>query len=685
MTTQNTTPQAQSGRRSQHDMPLLGRSAAVGTVNVEARSVDLVWTTGAPVKRYDWWRERWYLEELSLDPAHVRMGRLQSGAANLLNTHSSWDLSSVLGVITSADIDGGEGAATVRFSRRPDVEPYFQDVVDGIVRSVSVGYATYAIEMIAPETEGGLWTYRAVDWEPYELSMVPIPADAGAMTRSADGRAGPENSQRTFVCAFTEVVQPPAAAGTQSRKGTHMNGEDTTNSAAQPQAVSTPAAPAVNQRALDEARQAGATAEAQRQQEIRDAVRLGGLDAAFADGLIAQRDMTGTSAGLAVLREMHARSAANPTRTAAQIETLRDETEQRRGAMADAITLRSDPRAQLGAERIEAARQYRGLRLMDMARDCIEAAGGSTRGMSQREVARMALNLERGMSGTSDFPEILGNTVNRSLRQAYDLQPRTFTGWCRQSTAPDFKQIARTQLSESSTLKQVKEGGEYKAVTFGESAEKYSLGKYGGIVALTWETLINDDLDAFSRIPLALAAEAGALESDIVYGILLGASKMADGKSLFDAAHGNLAAAGADIDEVSLSAARAAMRKQKGMKGRQLNLSPSFLIVGPDNELAANKYTSTNFVAASAGAINPAYNTSLEVVTEGRVEGLDWFMTAAPGLVDTIEYAYLEGEEGIFTEQRNGFEVDGVQIKVRHVFAAKAIDWRGLYKTPAKP
>jgi len=47
-----------------------------------------------------------------------------------------------------------------------------------------------------------------------------------------------------------------------------------------------------------------------------------------------------------------------------------------------------------------------------------------------------------------------------------------------------------------------------------------------------------------------------------------------------------------------------------------------------------------------------------------------------------VEYSYLEGESGLFTTRREGFEVDGVEIKARHVFAAKAIDWRGVQKNP---
>jgi hypothetical protein len=122
------------------------------------------------------------------------------------------------------------------------------------------------------------------------------------------------------------------------------------------------------------------------------------------------------------------------------------------------------------------------------------------------------------------------------------------------------------------------------------------------------------------------------------------------------------------------------MRKQTGLKGRVLNLTPSFLIVGPDNESLANKYTSASFVAAKAGDINPNFNTSLEVVVDSRIAGNAWYLSAAPAMVDTVEYCYLEGEQGLYTEQRLGFEVDGLQIKARHVVAAKSIDHRGMYK-----
>lgn len=670
------------------DMPMMSRLAPVTAVNAESRTVDLVWTTGAGVQRYDWYNDRYYMEELSLDPKHVRMDRLASGRAPLLNTHNRYDLSAVFGVIRSASLEGTQGVGTAEFSKREDVEPFYQDVVGGIISNISVGYTVYEYDRIPPSVDGKPWIYRAIDWEPAELSLCPIGADADCGTRSDDPakpNTGP--SVRMAPCKFntrsTSVAQPPAAAGNQTRKEPTMPGEEIITAAS--------ASTAPTEAQLSAARAEGAQGEGTRQDGIREAVRLGGLDETYALQLIGQREMTAADAGMAVLREKAKRDAAAPTRSAANITTVSDETEVRRAAIGDAIALRANPAAFKGdAKRTDAARQYRGLTMIDMARESIEAAGGSTRSLSRREIAVMAMNLDRdlqgrsGMHSTSDFPQILASTVNRSLRAAYMLQPRTFTGWARESTAPDFREIARTQLSESAAFKSVKEGGEYKMLSFGESAEKYSLGKWGGIIALTWESLVNDDLAAFDRMPLALAAEAAAIEGDIVYGILTGAATMSDGLALFHADHANLAGAGGAISEITLGAARAAMRKQTGLKGRVLNLTPSFLIAGPDNETLANKFTSASFVAAKSIDINPSYNTTLEVVIDPRIAGNNWHLSAAPSLVDTIEYSYLEGEQGLFTETRQGFEVDGLQIKARHVFGAKAIDWRGMHKNPGQ-
>ena len=78
------------------------------TVDEEARTIELVWSTGTAVRRRDFWTGKPYDEVLSLDPDHVDLSRLNGGAP-LLNTHGAYDLGDVIGVVERAWIEkGGE-------------------------------------------------------------------------------------------------------------------------------------------------------------------------------------------------------------------------------------------------------------------------------------------------------------------------------------------------------------------------------------------------------------------------------------------------------------------------------------------------------------------------------------------------------------------------------------------------
>lgn len=673
------------------DIPMQTRLQPVTSVNSDKRTAELSWTAGGRVLRYDWWTGDRYWEELSLEAGAVRLERLNGGAP-LLNTHSRWDLSDVIGVVESARLEKTEGLASVRFSKRDDVEPYFQDVRDGIIRNVSVGYIVHRYLKIDPPAETNDFpTWRAIDWEPFELSLVPVGADAGAQVRARgadEGASGEAAQVRLFPCEF--ITTAGAAADSSTRKEHDMTKTVTQGGAP----VAEPNTETEEQRQSAEAKRKAdqetatraADAENKRATEVRAMARKAGFDDVFADTLAGDRLVTVEEAGRRIIDAIAAKQNKTPTRSVqGGIHTISAEDDVRREAIQEAILHRAAPDKHKLTDR---AREYRGMTLIDMGRDAIERAGGSARGLSRREISVLSLNLDRdlmgraGMHGTTDFPNILASTVNRTLRAGYEQYPRTFTGWCRPATAPDFRQVARTQLSELTAFQQVNEGGEYKYLSMGDSAEKYSLVKYGGIVAFTWESMINDDLNAFDRLPSMVGAEAAANESDIVYGILSANAALSDAVALFHATHNNLAGAGTAISVASLTTGRAAIRKQTGPKGRTLNLVPDYLVVGPDKEGEANQFTSVQFVAAKSVDINPAFNTTLEVVVEPRVPTTTWYLACTPARVDTIEYAHLEGEESVYTETRQGFEVDGVQVKARQVFAAKAIDFRGMYKNP---
>lgn len=352
--------------------------------------------------------------------------------------------------------------------------------------------------------------------------------------------------------------------------------------------------------------------------------------------------------------------------------TIRDETETRREMMASALLHRTNAKLVLP----DGARQFRGMSMMDLARESLENAGIKTRGMDRMEIAK------RSFETTSDLPSVLANVANKSLRTAYESAPRTFKPWARQNTAPDFKQMSRVALSDAPALEAVPEAGEFKRGAFTDGKEVYQLATYGKIVGMSRQAIINDDLSAFTRLPALMAMAAANIESDTVYGILTANAALSDTVALFHSSHANLTGTGTAISVAALGVARAMMRVQKSPALAVLNLAPKYLIVPAALETIANQFTSADFVSAKSGDINP-FKGNLEVITEARLDAtsaLSWYLAADNNAIDTIEYSYLEGQEGAYLETRQGFDVDGMEFKARLDFAAKAIDYRGLYK-----
>lgn len=345
----------------------------------------------------------------------------------------------------------------------------------------------------------------------------------------------------------------------------------------------------------------------------------------------------------------------------------------------------------------EGAGEFRGMSLTDMARDVLEASGVKTRGMSKVEIASEALSQRSGgMHSTSDFTVILGNTVNRTLRAGYEAAPQTFRPLVREVSVSDFKSVTRAQLGEAPQLEKVNEHGEFKRGTIGEGSETYRIATFGKIVGITRQALINDDLGAFTRIAQMFGVQAAQLESDLVWWQILSNPTMGDNVALFHlASHNNLQTTAA-FAKGTLSKMRTAMAKQKGMDGKTvLNIRPSFLMIPVELEdTAAELLRSVRYPDAVANTVADSLK-ALTIISEPRIDnGIDnasvgaavvgsataHYMAASPAQTDTIELAYLEGNRGVYTESKMGFNTDGVEIKVRLDAGAKVIDWRAFQK-----
>ncbi|WP_425099330.1 prohead protease/major capsid protein fusion protein [Tropicibacter sp. S64] len=671
------------------ELPAMRRSAelAPNTADADTRTVEVVWSAGARVRRATFFGEP-YDEELSLDPAHVRLDRLNAGAP-FLKVHELDTLDAVIGSVVpgSARIENGRGIALVRISERADVEPIWRDIQAGHIRAVSIGYQVHRFDISKPD--GGRELWRAVDWTPFEISAVPVGADPAAGFRAKGEhhdcvlhRRDAETSEG--APPMTDKTTPAAPADdTQETAATEeitMPDDKTGATEAQTRAAETrsqPKAPKPEAPDTEAIATRARETERDRVSTIYDLAGRLNLERSFAEDLVKRGVCVDESRRL-ILDQVAAKS--DETRTFPHVSVPlggRDERITRRDAVANALLHRYSPTL---FQLEDAARQYRGMTLLELARESLGNAGVNTRGLSREEVATRALH------STSDFPEILSAVTNKTLRQAYEAYPRTFMLFCRQVLATDFKAMHRVQLGEAPQLLEVGESGEFKRGTLGESKESYKVKTYGRVVAITRQTLINDDLDAFTRIPAMYGNSIAQLESDVVWGIITANPAMADGNALFHTTHKNLAGTGAALDVGSVGAARAAMAKQTGLdKKTVLNVRPAFLIVPASLELKAEQLVAQNLVPAATSSVVPQSIRTLAPISEPRLDAASetaWYLAASPNQIDTIEYAYLEGQQGAYIETRNGFDVDGVEIKCRLDFGAKAIDWRGLYKNP---
>lgn len=344
-----------------------------------------------------------------------------------------------------------------------------------------------------------------------------------------------------------------------------------------------------------------------------------------------------------------------------------------------------------GEEPSEAARPYMNHSLVDLQREALEAAGISTRSMSRETILSTRAG---GMHTTSDLPELLTGAGNRTLAAAYKRATSPIKRLARRrSSAPDFRPMSRLKVSGMSRLEKVVEGGEITAQTIGEAVETFAVETYGSTFALSRNAIVNDDLGAFGGWGQMMGQAAADTEAELLFAHLTanggnGPKMGEDGKTLFHASHGNLADTGAGwwaaatVNAGSLDAARQALRTQKGMRGEFINVTPKYLLVGPDLETEAEKLLA-EIRPATTDDVNP-FAGRLTLLVEPRLADGSWYVFADPAAIPVIEYAYLAGSEGPQLSSRDGWDVLGREFRVVLDFGCGVVDWRGAYRNPGE-
>jgi hypothetical protein len=635
---------------------------APASASDDNRTIDAVWYTGAKVPRLDWRTGEEY--DLILDMNACRMDRLNNGGP-VLDSHMPFGVDSQLGVVRRAWAENSTGLATIQFSKRDAVTPIWNDVKGGIIQNLSPGMWIYKKVDTTPKGQDRR-EFTATDWEPFEISLVSVPADAATNFMSAAGTppASPSSvkTQRASAQKETPVDPISQAAGADAR---------------QDEAV------------LAAARDEGAKAEHLRAKTIRTMVAPFRFEEQFVSGLIDEglSVETARERAMAKLAAQFTDYPTDPTNTSVTMGA--DANDKRREAMGAVLLHRLNPTK----FKDDTANEYRFMRPSEMAKECLNHAGIKTRGMSPMQWATHAMqappatfigqvSMETlGAMSTTDFPYILANVNSKYMLAAYAEVESRWKELSRQRNATDFKTQYPTLVSGAETFELIPESGEYKFGAFAESRESYAVKTYGKVYAFTRQMLINDDMNVFSDISFAQGQAAARTEANLWWALVTANAQMADGQNVFSAAHNNLINPGTAISNDSLTVARATIAKQTGMKGEDLNLVPVFLVVPPDKLGLARSFT-TPVQATEGGKIN--LWTDLTPLTEnrlGRSSTVAWYLACAGASnPPSIVHAYIDGQEGVYQESRVGFNPDGIEFKARIDFGCAWVSHRGWVK-----
>ncbi len=637
--------------------------------NAETRTIDVVWSTGARVRRYDYWSDQFYDEELDMSPEAIDMSRLESGNVPVLDNHRVYgSISSQIGVVTRGWLENGEGHATLRLSSRDELSGIVDDILAGIIRNISIGYSVkrYQIE----KAEGEVPLYRAVDWSVHEISFVTVPADAGASTR-----ANPESMQGGSPCVFvraeTRTPSPETAMPNATAAATTAPAAETAERN-QPTPPANAQAPAAEPPATDVAARAA---------EIVELCARHNMSTKAAEWIRAGHTIDKVRE---LILDERALLDANSGGHRNRVESGEDEADKRRGAVVDSILARAmvvDPVTKRQF-RLEGANPFRGFSLVDLARSCLERGGVRTEGMTRMDLVGRAFT-----QSTSDFPILLENAMHKSLQAGYALAADTWQRWCARGTVSDFKAHKRYRVGSLGNLLSLTELAEFRNRTIPDG-EKSSIqaGTKGYIINISRQAIINDDLSAFIGLSNAQGrAAARTIEAD-AHTLLASNPLMEDGFALFSAEHNNID--GAAVPSVTtFETGRQKMAKQKDVSGNDfLDLRPAIWL-GPVSYGGLARVT--NDSQYDPDAVNKLQRPNMvrglvrEVIDSPRIADAEWYLLADKDEAPVIEVAFLEGEETPFLDMEEGFTVDGTRYKVRLDFGVAAIDYRGAFRNKA--
>ena len=642
---------------------------APGSVNEEDFTVEVVFSTGSRGLRTTWMGERYY-EELSMDPKHVNLKRLNQGAP-LLNNHRTYDgVEDVPGVVKKAWIENGEGRAIVQFDREDEVsKKIFGKIQRGILKNISVGYEVRKYVELEGKVKG-LTVYSAREWEPFEISIVTVPFDKDAQVRKRS-----KNDEIVTKCEFYRINRNK----NEVREG-EMPGEDKNSQVTETRGSveNTESKKEVPKEEAKETRSVASDQSDLEEYKKRSARIMRMCERASLKVSEAQKyiDSTRSIEDISedILNQKFNKENESETDSTRKVEVNSDcsREKERRDGFINCMLHRSLEGQSEQPKLTDAGRHFRGMTFMEMTAEIT----GATYRANEDEV------LKRAFHATSDFPLLLIDTMNKMLQNLYMEAPQSYEPLVKKVSVKDFRQNSVLRQGDVSELKEIKEGGEFENGTFGEGRELISVKSYGRALPVTRQLMINDDVNAIMEVPILFGRRVRSLESKLFWDLFVSnPTLMTDSKQLYHSDHNNTAAR-ADINVTSVAAAWTKFRRQKGLgeDADFIRVNPKYLVVPEALRVQAEQFVSSQYVPDTQNQINP-YQGKLEVISDPRLDDdatNKWYLASSATELDCFQQANLRGE-GAKTEIKEIFGT-GMIMKVLYDVGFSCIDYRGLFR-----
>jgi len=677
-------------------------------------------------------------EIISHDPRDMRLNRLMEVGA-ILKNHDPRQIVAVPERVW-LDEETRKTKALIRFGTTPEAQTAKHEVlVDKTLRGVSGGFLTRRWLWLEDESikfndriSGPAWI--GLDTDILEASLTPIPADPSVGVNRTQQRRGNTTMKKKLRLLLDhlmgvrqynagdiiEVDEREVAALTSGDAPIAEIVADEPVTRTEVESVPRAAAPAPELTAQ--------TTETPEQIASRlivaERVRCSEINALGARFNTDVADFVNSEATVDQVRGhlldvAESRLQSVPTHGSDRVEFGSDQRDKFARQASTAMRLRAGHKDISDEDRREAQGSVGGLSLVRLAEECLKIAGIPFQQGNREQIVSLALRGDAVSSwdlgtraaesitiGTSDFPLILADTANKAMLMGADLANPTYQEWCKIGNANDFKNQKRIKMSEVGKLVEIPEFGTYPTTKIAEEQETLAVVTYGNAFNLSRQAIVNDDLDAFTTIPMKLGHAAGRLPNDLAVTVLLSNPTMTNGNALFSSGNSNISDDESAYALTSIEKARAGIANlvtimmqqtayQHGdVTGEQMNLRLSPVVgLFPSTGwewvravLGETGYgTGVEGVNPLQNIVKPHFEPSLEDsnITGNSTTG--YYLFASTLVAPVIEVAFLGGNQTPFMEEveNNGTAADGRVWKVRHDCGAAAIDFRGAVKEVA--